>query len=373
MLSLMVLIFFTTFVKGRILKINSSDDLISDGIDHVDSQYPALTANGYLLSASICQHTYGFLPCAENAGGYIFQILVYQGLLIFGEWQLSRGSKVLFHIFGNRNFVGIIFQILTSLPAMLMMMLSGVLGSKENAQSLVSLGVGIYAGITVFTLTLQWGICLIVGARKLGQESRPDQSQSPALCCLRVREKLTELNDTGIKIDDKTRYTAGIMLLSLIPYVIVQLVDIFNTSHIVILIALIVSFSSLVSYFIYQECNPWIQERSLEYVKYEILRKAFLHLFAETDKDANGYISSHELETLTNIIMPQKLDIDNKNFVSLAMKKFDTDKDDRINRSEFTKACIWIADKNAQTRSDDSSSRDFSEEASFLIHANFKT
>ncbi|KAL2494754.1 Calcium-binding EF-hand family protein [Forsythia ovata] len=176
-LSLMVLIFFTTFVKGRILKIISSDDLISDGIDHVDSQYPALTANGYLLSASTCQHTYGFLPCADNAGGYIFQILVYQGLLIFGEWQLSKGSKVLFNIFGNRNFV-----------------VSGVLGSKENAQSQVSLGVGIYAGITVFTLTLQWGICLIVGARKLGKESRPDHSESPASCCLRVIKKLTELN-----------------------------------------------------------------------------------------------------------------------------------------------------------------------------------
>ncbi|KAL2494919.1 Calcium-binding EF-hand family protein [Forsythia ovata] len=187
-LSLMVLTFFTAFVKGRILKFNSSDDLISDGIDH------ALTANGYLLSASTCQHTYGFLPCAENAGGYIFEILVYQGILIFGEWQLSKGSKVLFNIFGNSNFVGIIFRILTSLPAMLMMMISGVLGSKENAQSQVSLGVGYYAGITVFTLTLQWGICLIVGARKLGHESRPDHSESPASCCLRVIEKLTELN-----------------------------------------------------------------------------------------------------------------------------------------------------------------------------------
>ncbi|KAL2519105.1 Calcium-binding EF-hand family protein [Abeliophyllum distichum] len=104
-LSLMVLIFFTTFVKGRIQKINSANDLISDGIDHVDSQYPDLTANGHLLSASTCQHTYGFLPCAENAGGYIFQILVYQGLLIFGEWQLSRGSKALFNIFGKSNLL----------------------------------------------------------------------------------------------------------------------------------------------------------------------------------------------------------------------------------------------------------------------------
>ncbi|CAA2977590.1 sodium calcium exchanger NCL-like [Olea europaea subsp. europaea] len=159
-LIIMLLMSFISTVHGRILSLNSSDDLISDGIDHVDDQSVALTANDVLVSASTCHHTYGFLPCAENAGGYIFQILVYQGLLIFGEMQLGTGSKNLFNIlenyFGTSKFVSIIFRILMELPAMMMMILSGVFGSKETARSLVSLGVGIYAGITVFTLTLQW-------------------------------------------------------------------------------------------------------------------------------------------------------------------------------------------------------------------------
>lgn len=61
--------------------------------------------------------------------------------------------------------------------------------------------------------------------------------------------------ESGVEIDKETRYTAGIMLLSLIPYVVVQLVDISNTSsvkRIITLIALIISSLSLLSYFAYQ-------------------------------------------------------------------------------------------------------------------------
>lgn len=61
--------------------------------------------------------------------------------------------------------------------------------------------------------------------------------------------------DSGVAIDKETRYTAGIMLLSLIPYVVVQLVDVFDNpsvKRIITLIALIVSSLSLLSYFAYQ-------------------------------------------------------------------------------------------------------------------------
>ena len=85
--------------------------------------------------------------------------------------------------------------------------------------------------------------------------------------------------DTGTTIDKKTCYTAGIMLLSLIPYFIVQVANIFDSSfgtRMVILIALVVSTLMLLSYFLYQIFDPWIQERSLEYSKYENLLVGFL-------------------------------------------------------------------------------------------------
>ncbi|CAI9783714.1 unnamed protein product [Fraxinus pennsylvanica] len=324
-LSIMLLMSFISTVHGRLLKINSSDDLISDGIDHVDDQSVALTANDVLVSESTCQHTYGFLPCAENPGGYIFQILVY-------------------HV-------------------------TGVFGSKENAQSLVSLGVGIYAGITVFTLTLQWGICLIFGAKKwLDKSKTSEHSESQTSCCLQVKEKFNELKETRVKLNNETRQVAGIMLLSLIPYIIVQLVDIFDTSHIGLLIAFVVSAVSLLSYFIYQTLNKWMQKLSSDYMQYEILREAFLKhverwgklideddgnpnfalikiLFGETDKDGDGYITGLEMQKLFNKIMTDNSKEAINKAVDESMKLFDSDNDSKINQTEFTRACVSLAEK----------------------------
>ncbi|CAA3017990.1 sodium calcium exchanger NCL-like [Olea europaea subsp. europaea] len=370
--SLVIMLLMST-VHGRILSLNSSDDLISDGIDGVDDQSVALTANDVLVSASACHHTYGFLPCAENAGGYIFQILVYQGLLIFGEMQLGTGSKNFFNIlenyFGTSKFVSIIFRILMELPAMMMMILSGVFGSKETARSLVSIGVGIYAGITVFTLTLQWGICLIFGAKKSPDKSKTSEhSESQTSCCLQVKDKFNELKDTSVKLRNETRHVAGLMLLSLIPYIIVQLIDIFKTSHIFLLIAFIVSATSLILYFIYQTLDEWMQKLSSDYMQYEILREAFLKhverwgklvdeddgnpnsalikiLFRETDKDGDGYITGPEMQKLFNKIMPGMSEETINRAVDKSMKLFDSDKDGKINQTEFTRACVTLAEK----------------------------
>lgn len=41
--------------------------------------------------------------------------------------------------------------------------MSGLSGSKETAQSQVSVGMGLLAGSTVLLLTIIWGTCVIVG------------------------------------------------------------------------------------------------------------------------------------------------------------------------------------------------------------------
>ncbi|CAA2954895.1 Calmodulin and related s (EF-Hand superfamily) [Olea europaea subsp. europaea] len=409
-LRFLVLILFISFVQCRILRLNSSDDLMSDGIDNVDDKSPILTANVSISSAHTCEHQYGFLPCAENAGGYIFQILIYQGILMFGEKELSTGSRVLFNILGASNIVGIIFRILVGLPAILIMIVSGVFSSKEDAQSKVSLGVGIYAGMTVFTLTVQWGVCLIFGRRKLAQESKSSHKKiaQPSSNCLLAKEVITELKglplshesfeicmniyeltffsltvDTGVMIDKETRHTAGIMLLSLIPYIIIQLVDILKTSfgaHLVILISLVMSSAALILYFVYQVMNPWMQERSLAYTKYETLRTGFLkhmqqqgnlidehgnlndtvigNLFAQTDKDANKNITKGELEKLMHdLINTGEMNVDKQFAVSEVMKVFDIDHDGLINYQEFSNGCKkWITETKQSTTNGDTSS-----------------
>ncbi|KAI8525635.1 hypothetical protein RHMOL_Rhmol13G0245900 [Rhododendron molle] len=323
-------------VQCRFLRLNSSV-LVSDGVANVDHQSPFLSLNGLLSSsAEACQHYYGFFPCANNIGGFLFQIVVYEYLLATGEKFLTKGSKQLFNIIGT-GFFGDVFEILMVLPEMMVVLIAGLTENEEDAQSGVSVSVGVYAGSTVFCLTLQWGICVIFGRNSFKPESSTSQDSEHSTSRTSLKEKLSLLNDSGVTTDNKTGYTAGIMLLSLIPFIIVQLSGIINTSsgsRIVVLIALIVSVSGLLAYFLYQILDPWIQERSLEYTKYENLLAGFLNhvqrhtqgrlvtnegtpnvpvirsLFAKVDRDGDQTVSISEVEALIADINSGKVGVE---------------------------------------------------------------
>ncbi|XP_058197527.1 sodium/calcium exchanger NCL2-like isoform X2 [Rhododendron vialii] len=356
-------------VQCRFLRLNSSV-LVSDGVANVDHRSSILSLNGLLSSsADVCEHYYGFFPCADNIGGFLFQIVVYEYLLATGEKFLTKGSKQLFNIIGT-GFFGDVFEILMVLPEM-MVVLTGLTENEEDAQSGVSVSVGVYAGSTVFCLTLQWGICVIFGRNSFKPESSTSQdSEHSTSRTSLMKEKLSLLTDSGVTTDNKTGYTAGIMLLSLIPFFIVQLSGIINTSsgsRIVVLIALIVSVSGLLAYFMYQILNPWIQERSLEYMKYENLLAGFLNhvqrhtqgrlvtnegapnvpvirsLFAKVDRDGDQTVSISEVEALIEDLKSGKVDVEKEYAIAEVLKTFDLNKDGTITEGEFVEGFKkWI-------------------------------
>lgn len=57
---------------------------------------------------------------------------------------------------------------------------SGLSGSKETAQTQVSVGMGLLAGSTVMLLTLLWGSCLIVGKCDIENSKAIDQKDTRA-------------------------------------------------------------------------------------------------------------------------------------------------------------------------------------------------
>ncbi|KAH6761730.1 ATP synthase F1 complex assembly factor [Perilla frutescens var. hirtella] len=187
---------------------------------------------------------------------------------------------------------------------------------------------------------------------------------------LMFEEKLSQLKDTGTRIDKKTCYTAGIMLLSLIPYTIVQTANVFDSSFGTRWLTLDTE--------LMLDFDPWIQERSLEYSKYENLLVGFLQhakeklidesgqpnipvikeLVYQTDKDADRSITFHELESLILEIQSGKKPVEKGYAISQMLKTFDRNKDGRIEEHEFIDGCLkWIneatylaekADLNAQ-------------------------
>lgn len=375
-------IFLLVKVQGRLLKLNSSNYQlfnVSDGFDQLISN----EENGALLvssSGKICHQAYGIFPCANSIAGYIFLIGVYQYLMNTGEGLVSSGSQSLFNIFGPGIFGATTFQILKALPRIIMVIASGVSASKENAQNQISSGISTTAGATVFNLTLMWGICLIYGTKNMTDKPalQPAESSSPF-------KRLKGLIENGVTIDKETGYTAGIMLLSLIPFVLVQPVTAFNSffgRRILIFITLVVSLILLLSYFLYQIMDPWMQKRSLEYSKYEHLLAGFLthvqrhargklineegqpdidvikRLFHETDRDANKCLTLPELENLILEMQSGKDQIDPHYAISKILSSFDQNEDKKIGEEEFVEGCKkWIGEATQLAQSDDSNSK----------------
>ncbi|CAN4084141.1 unnamed protein product [Withania somnifera] len=375
-------IFLLGKVQGRLLRLNSSNCYqlfnISDGFDQLSSN----EENGALLvssSGKICHQVYGIFPCANSIAGYIFLIGVYQYLMNTGERQVSSGSQTIFSILGTGIFGATTFQILKTLPRIIMVIASGVSASKQNAQNQISSGISTTVGATVFNLTLMWGICLIYGTKNMTDKPALQPAESSHF------KRLKGLIDNGVTIDKETSYTAGIMLLSLIPFVLVQPVTAFNSfigRRVLIFITLIVSLILLLSYFLYQIRNPWMQERSLEYSKYENLLAGFLthvqrhargklineegqpdidvikRLFHETDRDANKCLTVAELENLILEMQAGKVQMDKDYAISKILNSFDRNKDKIIEEEEFEEGCKrWIEEATELAQSDDSNSK----------------
>ncbi|KAK4803854.1 hypothetical protein SAY86_003671 [Trapa natans] len=316
---------------------------------------------------SECEQMYGFLPCSTSKWGHLFLILVYEYLLFHGESYLASGSKQIFKLLGPGIFGASAFHVLGALPESVILVASGLLNSKETAQEYVLTGVGLMAGSSILLLTLLWGTCNVLGRRSFssGMEESTEASVSDqASNSLKqwIQRLLTSLTGSGVHTDLETSYTARIMIVSVIPFAIIQLeklVPLHSEQRAVILSALVISAILLLIYFIYQIFEPWIQKRRLEFVKHErfvltvlqFIQKraleglltddgspntlAIKRLFEETDHDKDDRISPSELKELLLEIKFHHMDMSNERAVEDVIREFDLDGDRTISKDEF--------------------------------------
>lgn len=342
-------------VKGRSLAHSSVELLVSDGINNVQENQSSILALKGMDSSSEekCEQLYGFLPCSSNIFGHLFLIAVYEYMLFHGEGYLASGGEKIFRILGPGVFGASAFQVLGALPESLILLASGLLNTREVAQESVSTGVGLLAGTSILLLTLLWGTCVIAGSI---------QSSKPTISNTSSSRLLSWLTEFGVTTDLETSYTARIMGLSVIPFLILQVPKIFSSNsgeYLTILSSLVVSVVSLLIYFFYQIFKPWIQKRRLEYVKYDeaLLRilqlvqeralgriltgegapniNAIQRLFEEIDKDGDDYISPSEVRQLLLDIKSTGMNINKDSASEELIKVLDLNDDKIITKEEF--------------------------------------
>ncbi|KAG6637225.1 sodium/calcium exchanger NCL-like [Carya illinoinensis] len=343
------------FITHSTRYFSLSSDLVSDGVQQLRGQpYLALNRSSSFSDESPCEQTYGFLPCTTTILGNIFLILVYDFLMFLSAICLSYGSEHLLKILGPGIVGGLLLPILSALPDAMLTLVSGLSGSTETAQSQLSVGMGLLAGSTITFLTIIWGTCVIVGKCDIVDRVAIDLQDTKGF----------DLTESGVSTDIWTNYTARIMLISVIPFLIVQIPQVLSSTsgrHLAVLIAIIVSLLLLISYCLYQVLQPWIQRQKISYVKHKrvilgLLRhlkdravgrllsdngepneEGIKKLFSVVDTNGDGNISYGELRALLVGIRFEEIDLKEDNALDKLMRDFDTYQDGQIDETEFVK------------------------------------
>ncbi|KFK23894.1 hypothetical protein AALP_AAs69390U000200 [Arabis alpina] len=374
------LVLIISCVSSRVLSPVPPDNstLISDGVNDA-SDYKFVTLDPPKnVSKAACEHVYGFLPCADNLGGYVFQVFSFGCLLIIGDYFLSEGRSKLFLIFEVGFYGGIVFPLLTMFPRIALMLSPGLTATHDGALTIVGNNVGVTVGHTVFALTMQWGACVVFGMtgpssnqsfRKEAVKRISSDTKIPRRGFYRMKI-LKSVLEASVDADPKNKKAAGIMLLTLAPFLMVTLPDLFGAqtwSDVTMLITLIVTCSSTFIYFVYSYFDIADQKKSLDHAKFELMSEVHKHLqsfsprnfirdgqlskeslkslFDRIDRNKDGKIQIAELKDLTvefGVFGKMKCDINE--FANTLLMDFDKDKDGELDENEFEEGIMKLLD-----------------------------
>ncbi|KAL8248224.1 hypothetical protein R6Q59_005092 [Mikania micrantha] len=304
-----------------------------------------------------CDLDYGFLPCTNGIWGTLFLIVVYQYLMSIGQSFISNGSDKFFSLIGPGIFGASLFHILANFPTLYIVLESRLSSSDTGASSSAAMGMSVLAGSAIMSLTLIWPSVIVFGSYDLADDDdtilpQPSDEDPPFL---------TKLTAYGLTTDIETSYTARLMLLSMIPFLILQLPKIINSTsvtRVIVLIALIISLGFFIAYIVYQIFQPWIQNRRFDYVRQQFVKNKLLKLlstngkanvqlikdlYKELDKNHDGKVTSAELRTLLLGIQVQADGELSQELVDRIVDQLDLTGDESIQEDEFVNVITkWL-------------------------------
>ncbi|KAI3803512.1 hypothetical protein L1987_31666 [Smallanthus sonchifolius] len=353
---LTIFVSLTVTASGRLItNTNSSTTLVNDGVHET-----ILRLNSLTNETELCEQTYGFMPCTTTVLGNLFLILGYGYLMFLAATYLSAGSELMLEILGPGIVGGLFLPILGALPDAMLILVSGLSGSPETAQDQVSVGMGLLAGSTVMLLTVIWGACIIIGKCDLQESVALDNQDTKGF----------DLVGSGVSTDIWTSYSAMIMAISVLPFIVVQFPQILHLTsgrQLAVLIGLITSISLLIACCVYQVYQPNIQKRRIAFAKHKHVRSGILRylktnafggllndqgqpneevlykLFNSVDVNGDGHLSVAELRALVVGMQLNDINLNEDDAIDKVMKEFDTSGDEEIDFQEFiTGIAHWL-------------------------------
>ncbi|GJP45439.1 hypothetical protein CLOM_g4828 [Closterium sp. NIES-68] len=370
----------------RHLLLDRPDTIVSV-TDGREEQEAAVQRDGERLSEppspekeERCEEVYGFLPCSTSVGGNAFLMAAYGYIILVAARLISDGSELLLQVLDPGLIGGLFLPMLGAMPDTVLILVSGLGGSKEQAQEEVLVGMGVLAGSTVMILTVAWGGSLLCGRCDLEEKQRANGGRD-----LVAKDKtLTRPWDmvrTGVTTDEQTRLGAWIMMGTVVPFVIMQVPFMDGGQYpeyqarITALLGMLLSTAGLIAYCAYQVLSPWLQSSKIHYARVHLMRTRALHslhdlalkntwggllntdgtpnletiqrVFRHFDEDGNGTLSRSELKGLVlglGIRNQGPGDVPADQEVAAWMRDFDSNSDGEIGHEEFVSGMQrWIA------------------------------
>ncbi|KAI3800833.1 hypothetical protein L1987_28930 [Smallanthus sonchifolius] len=310
-------------------------------------------------ATTTCEPQYGFLPCTSGLWGRLFLIVVYQYLMSLGQSYISNGSDKFFNLIGPGIFGAGLFHILANFPMLFLILENGLSSNDMGASFSAAMGMNVLAGTAVMSLTLIWPSVIAFGSYDLAEDDDTILPQVPG----EEPSFIKKLTAYGLTTDSETSYTARIMLVSMIPFLILQLPKIINvtsTTRVIVLLTLILTLAFFIAYAVYQIFQPWIQNRRFDYIRQKFVKNRLLKLLSTNgkanvqlikdlhkrlDKNHDGKVTHAELKTLLLGIHLQADGELSDGLVDRVMDQFDISGDKCIEEDEFVRILTnWLQD-----------------------------
>jgi len=157
----------------------------------------------------------------EDVGGtgLLWLFLSYGYALYYAADLIGQGSELLLLVPSMAGLVGgVVLPLLGAVPDGAIILFSG-LGSIEDAQESLSVGIGALAGSTIMLLTIPWSLAVIAGRVNI-VDGKATYKNSPKLNPdLPLEDTLEE---TGVALSEKIRQGGIMMAWTTVPYFLIQ-------------------------------------------------------------------------------------------------------------------------------------------------------
>jgi len=164
-------------------------------------------------------------PAEVGVTGLVWLVISYGYVLFYASNLISEGSDLLLLVPSLAGLVGsVVLPLLGAVPDGAIMLFSG-LGDVEKAQETLSVGVGALAGSTIMLLTVPWGLCVLKGGVNFNDSDMQPDYKRPSKFSLDA----ATLSTTGVALSPAINHGAKMMMLTTLPYFIIQIPAFFLT------------------------------------------------------------------------------------------------------------------------------------------------